>query len=70
MEIGEREEGGAAGARGDSGRIVPLSDSPFSLISSRSSYRKPDMEKKEKEKNGALFTSVCLQFCFCFSFVF
>lgn len=42
----EREEGGAAGARGDTGRIVPLSDSPFSLISSRSSYRKPDRKKK------------------------
>lgn len=35
----EREE---AGAKGDTGRIVALSDSPFSLISSRSSYRKPD----------------------------
>lgn len=45
----ERKEGGgggAAGARGDTGRIVPLSDSPFSLISSRSSYRKPDRKKK------------------------
>lgn len=48
VEIGEggKEGGGAAGARGDTGRIVPLSDSPFSLISSRSSYRKPDRKKK------------------------
>lgn len=42
---GCKEGGGAAGARGDTGRIVPLSDSPFSLISSRSSYRKPDRKK-------------------------
>lgn len=42
---GGKEGGGAAGARGDTGRIVPLSDSPFSLISSRSSYRKPDRKK-------------------------
>lgn len=49
VEIGERgrREGGA-GARGDTGRIVPLSDSPFSLISFRSSYRKPDRKKKSR----------------------
>lgn len=46
LERGGKEGGGAAGARGDTGRIVPLSDSPFSLISSRSSYRKPDRKKK------------------------
>lgn len=50
-------EGGAAGARGDTGRIVPLSDSPFSLICSRSSYRKPDSTKK---KNLCRFLLLCL----------
>ena len=57
VEIGESERererereggGGAVGARGDTGGIVPLSDSPFSLISSRSSYRKPDGGWKKK----------------------
>lgn len=56
---GGKEGGGAAGARGDTGRIVPLSDSPFSLISSRSSYRKPDREKK-----SVAFYSWSLQFLF------
>lgn len=56
---GGKEGGGAAGARGDTGRIVPLSDSPFSLISSRSSYRKPDRKKK-----SVAFYSWSLQFLF------
>lgn len=56
---GGKEGGGAAGARGDTGRIVPLSDSPFSLISSRSSYRKPD-----RKKNLSLFTPGLSNFSF------
>lgn len=58
VEIGERgrrEE--KQEQEGDTGRIVPLSDSPFSLISTRSSYRKPDRKKK---KNRCRFLLLCL----------
>lgn len=40
LERRRREE--SQEQRGDTGRIVPLSDSPFSLISPCPSYRKPD----------------------------
>lgn len=43
----EREKGAAVGPKWDTGRIVPVSDSPFRLISSRFSYRNPDRNKKK-----------------------
>lgn len=50
LEIGERREGGKEPQeqKGDSGRIVPVSDSPFSLISSLL----PEETRRGKEEGG------------------